>query len=83
VERPIIGPDLYDADRVVELARHQIGDNSFEVCPLDLGFAVNGAQSAKVVDYKINGLISAVGHDPWRPTGAGWPTCSTSMLEAI
>ena len=32
-----------DADRVVELAGHQVGDNGFEVGPLDLGLAVNGA----------------------------------------
>src|ERR1700726_610525 len=60
-----------NADRVVELPGHEIGDDSFEVCPLDLGFAVDGTQSAKAVDYKVDGLISAVGHDPWRPTGAG------------
>jgi hypothetical protein len=43
-----------NADRVIELPRHEIGDDGFEVCPLDLGFAVNGAQSAKAVDYKID-----------------------------
>src|ERR1700737_5026737 len=60
----------YNTDRVVELPRHEIGDDSFEVCPLDLGFAVNGAQSAKAVDYKVNGLVRTVGHDPWRPADA-------------
>ena len=32
-----------NADRIVELAGHQVGDNGFEVGPLDLGLAVNGA----------------------------------------
>jgi hypothetical protein len=36
----------YNADRIIELPRHEIGDDSFEVCPRDLGFAVNGAQCA-------------------------------------
>jgi hypothetical protein len=29
-----------DADRIVELPRYQIGDDSFEVRPLDVGLAV-------------------------------------------
>jgi hypothetical protein len=36
-----------DVHRVVELPRHQIGDNSFEVRPLDFGLAVDGAKAAK------------------------------------
>src|ERR1700730_16952347 len=59
-----------NADRVVELPRHEIGDDGFEVRPLDLGFAVNGAESAEAVDYEVDGLIRAIGHDPWRPAGA-------------
>ena len=39
-----------DADRIVELPRHQIGDDGFEVCPLDVGLAVGGAKAAKAVD---------------------------------
>src|SRR6202022_1798583 len=61
----------YNADRVIELPRHEIGDDGFEVCPLNFGFAVNSAQSTEAVDHEVDGLISAVGHDPWRPTGAG------------
>src|ERR1700726_4127853 len=60
----------YNTDRVIELPRHEIGEDSFEVCPLDLGFAVNGAQYAKAVNYEVDGLINAVGHEPWRPAGA-------------
>ena len=40
-----------DADRVVELARHKVGDDGFEVGPLDLSLAVNGAKAAKAVDH--------------------------------
>jgi hypothetical protein len=39
-----------DADRVVELPRDQIGDDSFEVCPLDFSLAVDAAKAAKAVD---------------------------------
>jgi hypothetical protein len=38
-----------DADRIVELPRYQIGDDRFEVCPLDFGLAVDGAKAAKAV----------------------------------
>src|SRR5229473_2874751 len=59
-----------NADRVIELPGHEIGDDGFEVCPLDFGFAVNSAHSAEAVYYEVDGLIRAVGHDPWRPAGA-------------
>jgi len=53
-----------NADRVVELSRHQIGDDGFEVGPLNFGLAVNGAQpAAKAVDDEVDGLIRAVGHE--------------------
>jgi hypothetical protein len=42
-----------DAERVVDLPRHQIGDGSVEV---------RNAQPAVTVDYKIDRLIRAVGH---------------------
>jgi hypothetical protein len=35
-----------NADRVVKLPRHEIGDDSFEVCPFDFGFAVSATQPA-------------------------------------
>jgi|ERR1700676_818721 hypothetical protein len=53
----------YNADRVIELPRHQIGDDRFEVGPLDFGLAVNAAQLAKAVDYEVDGLICAVPHE--------------------
>jgi hypothetical protein len=52
----------YNTDRVIELPLHEIGDDRFEVGPLDLGFAVNAAQSAKAVYHEVDGLICAVGH---------------------
>src|ERR1019366_8446884 len=57
-----------NADRVVKLPRHEIGDDSFEVGAFDFGFAVNAAQLTEAVDYEVNGLIRAVGHDCRRPT---------------
>src|ERR1035437_1158264 len=36
-----------DADRVVKLPRHEIGNDSFEVCPLDFGFAGKAAPLAE------------------------------------
>ena len=45
-----------DANRVIELPRHQIGDDRFEVCPLYVGFAVCGAKPAKAVDDEIDRL---------------------------
>src|ERR1700687_1484374 len=59
-----------NAHRVIELARHEIGDDGFEVCPLDFGFAVNDAKPAEAVDHEVGGMIRAVGHYHWRPTGA-------------
>ena len=41
-----------DADGIVELPRHQIVDDGFEVCLLDVGLSVGGPQAAKVVDYE-------------------------------
>src|SRR5450759_2120415 len=57
-----------NADRGVELSHHEIGDDSFEVCPFDFGFSVDTSQQTEAVDYQIDGLIRAVGHDRWHPT---------------
>src|ERR1019366_3639071 len=57
-----------NADRVIKLSRHEIGDDGFEVGPLDFGFAVNATEPTEAVDYQVDGLIRAVGHDRWRPT---------------
>src|SRR5580658_8628161 len=62
-----------DADRNVELPRHQIGDDSFEVGPLNVGLAIGGAKPAEAVDYQIDCLIRAVGHDRHDRRG---PACS-------
>jgi hypothetical protein len=55
-----------NADRVDELSRHQIGDDGFEVGPLNFGLAVNGV-AAKAVDNEEGNLIRPLRHDPWRP----------------
>jgi hypothetical protein len=47
--------------KCVELAGHEIGDNGFEVGPLDFGLAVNGAKTGSAVDHEVNGLVRAVG----------------------
>src|ERR1700690_1923851 len=39
----------HDTQRVVELSRYQIGDDSFEVGPLVFRLAVDGAKSAEAV----------------------------------
>jgi hypothetical protein len=59
-----------DAERVVKLSRQQIGDDCFEVGPLEFGLAVDGTQSAETVDHEVYGLVRAVGYNPWRPAGA-------------
>jgi hypothetical protein len=66
-----------NAGRIVELAGHQVGDNGFEVGPLDLGLAVNGAQAAKAVDDEIDGLIRAEGP---AATSKALPSLSTSEI---
>ena len=48
-----------NADRVIELTRHQIGDDRFQVRPLDFGLAANAAQTVKAVYYEIGGLVRA------------------------
>jgi hypothetical protein len=52
-----------NADGVIELASQKIGDDGFEVCPLELGFAVDGAARAEAVHNEVNGLIGPVGHE--------------------
>jgi hypothetical protein len=59
-----------NAERVVELSRHQIGDDGFEVGLLDFGLAVDGAKSGKAVDHEVDRLIRTVGYDPRRPADA-------------
>jgi hypothetical protein len=73
VPRDVIRPMLkhvecYDPDVIVELAGQEIGDDGVEVGSFDLGLAVNAA-AAEAVDHEIDGLIRAIGHDPWHPVG--------------
>jgi hypothetical protein len=55
--RPMLkGVEGDDADRIVELPGDQIGDDRFEVRPLDVGLAIGGAKAAKAVDHEIDRL---------------------------
>jgi hypothetical protein len=58
-----------NANGVIELARQKIGDDGFEVRPLDLGFAVHAAQPTEAVDHEVYGLVGPIGHNRWRPVG--------------
>ena len=83
--RDIIRPMLKrvegdNADRVVELARHEIGNYGFEISPLGFGFALNAAQPAKAVNYEVDSLIRAVGHVPWRPACSRHPQLHQTRL---
>jgi hypothetical protein len=42
-----------NADWIIKLASQEIGDNGFEVRPLDLGFAVDSATCAKAADSDL------------------------------
>jgi NUDIX domain len=53
----------HDADRIVELPRYQIGDDRFEICPLNVRLAIGGPKAAKAVNNQVDRLIRAVGHD--------------------
>ena len=65
--RDIIRPMLKriegdNAHRVVELTRQKIGDDGFDISPLDFRFAVNTAEPLKAVDYEVDRLIRPIGH---------------------
>src|SRR5882757_543933 len=69
VVRPMLkGVECDHPDRVVKLAGQEIGDDRFEIRPLDLGLAVYTA-AGKAVDHKIRGLVRPVRYDPRRPVG--------------
>ena len=56
-----------NANGVIELAAQKIGNDGFDVGPLDLGLPINAARSGEAIDYEVDGLIRAVGHGRWRP----------------
>src|SRR5258708_11196610 len=65
--RNIVGPPFSrvegdDPNRIVELAGHQIGDDCFQVGPLDIGLAKREAQPSKIIKDDIEGLTGAVRH---------------------
>jgi hypothetical protein len=43
-----------NADRIVKLSRYQIGDDGFEVCPLNFGLPVDGAICAEAIDDEVS-----------------------------
>jgi hypothetical protein len=64
VVRPMLKcAECDNADWIIELASQEIGDDGFEVRPLDLGFAVDGATCAKAVHNEVNSLIGPIGHE--------------------
>src|SRR5665647_117228 len=61
-------------DRVVELSGDEVGDDGFEVRPLDLDFAATTPPPAKAVDDQVSGLIRPVGYGPAISRHAQSPT---------
>lgn len=49
-----------DANRVVELPRHEVGYDHFEVYALDLGLAINTPKPCEAINYEVDGLVRAV-----------------------
>src|SRR6266852_1745306 len=68
----LCGVECDHANRVAILARDQIGDDGFEVGPLDIGLGKRGAKASEIIDDKINGLsVAACGrHDRRGPISA-------------
>ena len=65
--RDVFGPVLHsvegdDAYRIVELPRHEISDDGFDVRSFNLGFTVAAAFRSKSIDYEIDRLISPIRH---------------------
>ena len=52
-----------NAHRIIELTRHQIAGDGFEVGPLNYGLAVDGAIRAEAVYDKVDGLIGPIRHN--------------------
>ena len=58
VLRPLLGgAEGNDPDGVLVLAREQIGDHGFQIGLFDIGFAVDPAIAAEVVNDKVHVLI--------------------------
>src|SRR3954469_14805183 len=71
IVRPMLqSVEGYDANRVIELPGHEVADDGFEICALDLGLAVYAA-AAKTVDHEIDRLICAVRNGGRRPARSG------------
>ena len=78
--RPVLSRVECDhADRVAVLARHQIGDDGFEIGLLDIGLGKRGAEVSEIIDDKINGLIVIGWHNRRGPA----PTHGQYSIDAI
>ena len=53
----------HDANRVVELAGHQVRDGGFEIGFAEIGFRECRAKFPVIVDDEIKGLVVAVRHN--------------------
>src|SRR2546430_14916636 len=70
--RDIFGPALgrvegYDANRIIILAGHQIGNYAFQIGPPVDGLTIGPAQTAEVIEQEIDGLIGTVRHNRGGP----------------
>jgi hypothetical protein len=69
--RPMLsGVECDHANRGAVLPRHQIGDDGFEICLLDVGLGKRGAKVSEIIDDKINGLIVIGWHNRRDPISA-------------
>ena len=57
-----------DADWVVILAGHQLGNDGFQISPIFADLAICPAEPTGVVQHEIDGLIDTVRHDRWGPS---------------
>jgi hypothetical protein len=54
-----------DADRIVELTRHEIANDRLQVNPLKFCFTVNVTAGEVPIHHKIDGLIRPVRDNGW------------------
>jgi hypothetical protein len=57
-----------DADRVVELALHQIADKRLAISGILVSLAPRSAEAAKIIQHEVSVLIRLMGRDRWRGT---------------
>jgi hypothetical protein len=79
----LCGVECDHANRVGVLARHQIGDDGFEVGLLDIGFGKRGAKVSEIIDDKINGLIVIGWHNRRGPISAHEKTPNATNVRNL